>query len=124
MRAPRWQSKEDDVLREHFPRGGMSVVRDLLPGRSDNGIRGRLAALGIRCDWHAVIRKPPRPKGHEATGREIGFWFALYVLSERPRVPDLKQIMERWNVSIATAHRWHRWACDELAKIQAERATP
>jgi hypothetical protein len=43
-----WSLAEDQVLRDHYPSGGRTACRDLLPARSDLAIRVRASKLGIR----------------------------------------------------------------------------
>jgi hypothetical protein len=114
-----WSPKEEAVLRAHWPKGGMAAVIDLLPGRSRSSIHGRVEKLGLHVAARDVIRKPGRPKGYDCSSMDVAFWLATWVFSERPRVPDLQQIMDRWNVSISTAHRWRRWGLDKLEQVRA-----
>jgi len=115
----RWVPAEDDILRNYWPLGGINAVRDRLPGITPSAIRYRLAKLGVYVEAHKVIRRPSRPKGYEATTMDIAFWLATKLLSTRPSVPSCDRIVERWNVSIATAYRWRRWAHDKLDQIRA-----
>lgn len=48
-RSPRWSPSEIAILREHYPRGGIKAVVELLPGRSVHSIQVRLSRLGIKC---------------------------------------------------------------------------
>lgn len=94
-------------------------MREHLPGRSESGIRHRVAKFGLHVDSRAVIRRRSTPKGCDAGQMDIAFWLATLMLSATPKVPSKDRIIERWNVSKATAYRWRRWAFDKLEQIQA-----
>lgn len=43
-----WTTREEAVLREHYPRGGLGACLALLPERTDSAISGRASKLGLR----------------------------------------------------------------------------
>ena len=56
LRSPRyWTAAEDELLREHYPRGGPAACLPHLPGRLWNAIGMRARTLGLRA--------PPRGRG-------------------------------------------------------------
>jgi hypothetical protein len=116
-----WLPAEDAILRERWPRGGINAVREHLPHLSSWTIQYRVEKLGIHIERQNIIRRPSRPKGFDAVSMDVAFWFATQLLSTRPAVPTRDRIIERWNVSKATAYRWRRWASDKFEQIQARK---
>lgn len=114
-----WTIEEDNTLCDYWPRGGINVVSDMLPDRTTTAIQGRVKKLGLHVEPRMVLRKDSRIKGYEGSPFDVAYWLSAAILSERPRVPSVERIVERWNVSRATAYRWRRWAMDRLEQMQA-----
>lgn len=119
-----WSRKEDSLLRIYWPRGGMAAVLDHLPGRTQGSIRGRVKKLDLHVAARDVIRRRRRSKGYDCSSRDIAFWMASWLLADRPRVPSVRRIISRWNVTRATAYRWRRWGLDKLEQIRARERAP
>jgi len=63
-----WTEAEDDLLRQHYPGGGLEAVLPLLPDRSRSAIAQRVNRLGVYREFTRA--RPGRPCGPVILGAE------------------------------------------------------
>lgn len=68
-----WTSKELEVLKELFPRGGYPLVQQKLY-RSRSSIANRVARLGLKIDKSIYIRSTKNKANLKIRGEKNGLW--------------------------------------------------
>jgi len=69
-RAPRqvWDDAQDELMRAHWPQGGLRAVRPLFPTRPDGSLQKRALVLGLK-----VANRAPGPSVTQKP-ESGGFW--------------------------------------------------
>ena len=64
-----WTDAEWAILRREWPKGGWHAVKELLPGRSYNAVRGAADRLGLHVTGRTYCKQPTTEWIDAAIGR-------------------------------------------------------
>jgi hypothetical protein len=101
-RAPRqvWDDEQDALMKAHWPKGGLRVVRSLFPSRTDGSLQKRALVLGLKVKGRAPIRKQGSTEWIDAQIRRE--WAG--------GTPDVRALARR----VDRKYGWVKWRAGEL----------
>jgi excisionase family DNA binding protein len=101
-RAPRqeWDDAQDELMKTHWPQGGLRAVRPLFPTRPDGSLQKRARVLGLKVDNRAPDRR-----------QTSNDWIDAQIRHEwASGSPDIRALAKR----IDRKYGWVKWRAGEL----------